>query len=413
VRSLLLVGVLASALAQDEAVPPAEETPEEDILLESVTGQPPRVALDAVEESDPWEEERSDPAVVVQASVALDMDIAVVRRLYEGIDRLYLRDYTGARDVWAALERDDPRTPIFDIGQVLIYQSLMMENFDFRFSAQYAHHARQAEEKLRAALEVPGHDAFETFLLAGILGIEGIHVMRQGEFVAAFGKGIDAMRVAHHCQELAPDFVDPILADGIYNYWRTAVAQTTRLIPSFGDHRELGISQMQAAARGALWVGPAANLAIAYAYLEERQYDEALVYLERNRTLYPHNLINLLLMTRTQLFAQDYAGAQVNLDTVARIDPENHRQHYYQSTLHLRLRRLEEAMTSIDVFLAKPLEDDIRAIGLSRKADIYVRLREYDDAEAFYEAAIELNGLKTARQKLKQLKKRRKAGEPP
>ncbi len=403
-RLLALVWVAAVVLAQDDQAPDPPEVQEE-----SVTGQTPRKPLEEV----PVDAAPEPPVVhdvVAQAAEALGMDAATVQQLYDGIDRLYLRDYAGARDTWAALEAADPRTPIVDVGQVLIYQALMMENFDFAYDAQYQHHAQLAEDKLLKALQVPGHDAFETFLLAGVTGIEGIHVMRKGEFVGAFARGVEALRVVEDCKALAPDFVDPILADGIYNYWRTAVAQSTRLIPSFGDKRALGISQMQEAARGALWVGPSANLAIAYAYIEERDFAQALIYLERNRQLYPDNVINLLLQARVYLGLKDPESAQTLVDTVARVSPENQRRHYFQATIFLAQDKLDEGLVSIDTFLGLPLEDDIRAAGLSRKGDILLRVEDYAAAEAAYEEAVRLTGFKPAKKQLKRMDRWRKEG---
>ena len=352
-------------------------------------------------------------AIISQSAEALQMDLGTVQQLHDGIDRLFLRDYAGARDTWAALEASDPRTPIFDVGQALIYQGLMMENFDFKYEDQYWHHSNVAKERLEAALEVPGNDAFETFLLGGMVGIEGIHVMRQGEFVSSFARGVEALRVVEDCKKLAPDFVDPLLADGIYNYWRTAVAQATRLIPSFGDKRALGISQMQEAARGGLWVGPPANLAIAYAYIEEREYDQALVYLERNRQRYPENVINLLLQARVHLYMKDLESAQLRLDTVARVSPENQRQHYFQATVYMRQNRLTEGLESIETFLAHDLEDPIRAAGLSRKADLLMRQKNWNEAEILYKQAVALSGFKPAKKKLKKLERWRKEGRIP
>ena len=405
-RPLLLILAATAALAWDEG----DGVDDAEALEESVTGHAPRHALGEVVAAPELAARAPVSQVVAQSALALEMDEDTVQALKDGIERVYLRDYAGARDTWAALEAADPRTPIFDVGQVLIYQALMMENFDFKYDGQYWHHSKAAMEKLEAALEVPGHDAFETFLMAGMTGIEGIHVMRQGEFVAAFARGVEALRWVDACQALAPDFVDPILADGIYNYWRIAVAQATRLIPSFGDKRALGISQMQTAAQGGLWVGPSANLAITYALIEEREYAQALVYLERNRQAYPDNIINLLLQARVHLSLKDADAAQARLDTVARVAPDNQRQHYFQATVYLRQERVDDGLASIETFLAFALEDDIRAAGLSRRGDLLLADKDYPAAEAAYHQAVDLTGFKPAKKRLKQLEKWRKEG---
>jgi len=95
---------------------------------------------------------------------------------------------------------------------------------------------------------------------------------------------------------------------------------------------------------------------------------------------------------------------------VARVSPENQRRHYFQATIFLAQDKLDEGLVSIDTFLGLPLEDDIRAAGLSRKGDILLRVEDYAAAEAAYEEAVRLTGFKPAKKQLKRMDRWRKEG---
>ena len=81
--------------------------------------------------------------------------------------------------------------------------------------------------------------------MAGLTGVEAIHYVRQSKYMAALGGAFTAVEHAEAARKAAPDFVDFALADGMYNYWRTIITSSSSMLPDFGDHRALGIQQMQ------------------------------------------------------------------------------------------------------------------------------------------------------------------------
>jgi hypothetical protein len=140
------------------------------------------------------------------------------------------------------------------IGKVLVYQSLMLENLDFAYEKQYELAANKSRQQLMQALEIRGNDAWEHFILGGVLGIDAIHSMRKGHYVTALNRAIEAMKSVERSQKLAPEFKDLMLGDGLYNYWRTVITRSVKGLPDFTDNRALGIEQLRFNLRGFSWV---------------------------------------------------------------------------------------------------------------------------------------------------------------
>jgi len=349
-----------------------------------------------------------DPKIVAGAA-ELGMTEDFVHRANKGIELIFLRDYKGAKTWWDQLETDYPGTAVRHVGRVLIYQALMLENLDYRFEKQYRTHSKLALKALDAAESQPGNEAWEAFLRGGVEGIESIHLMRKAQYLPALSLGLDAIRALERLEELAPGFVDPVLGQGLYKFWRAVVATKTRLIPPGEKNgRENGILDMKQAERDALFVSPAATIAIAYAYLEEKKLGRAAVYLRKNQRLYPDNVINNLVLARTFILQRKLDEALVLLDHIQAVDTDNHRIHYYRATALLRKNQLPEAHAAIDRYLGFPLDKRLRAMGLHRKGEVHHRAREMESAKKYYREAVETNGYSQSKAALARLDKKEK-----
>ena len=309
-----------------------------------------------------------------------------------------------ARSHWASLQAEYPGSAVENVGRLLIYQSLMLENFDYRFEKQYQAHTEMALEDIRAAMAVPGQEGWEHFLMGGVMGLQGIHLMRKRQYVASLNRGLEALEALKALKEIAPDFADPRVGDGIYKYWRTVVSRKTRLIPDRGDQREEGIADIQFAEEHATFVGPAASLAMVYVRLEEHNVRSALTYGRKNQGRFPDNVINNMLVARMLIHLRRYDQSLAVLEGILRTDVDNHRAHFHRATALMKKEDLEEAMTAIDRYLGMPLEEDSRASGLHRKGDIHFEAGRHAQARRFYEQAVALNGYRPSRAKLQRLR---------
>jgi len=337
------------------------------------------------------------------AASSLKMNPELVQKASEGLMLIFKRDYRKARAHFTTLQSEHPELAIGNVGRMLIFQCLMLENFDYRFERQYQTHAALALRDIEKAQAIPGNEAWELFLKGGVLGIQGIHEMRKSNYVASMKKGLEALGALKSLQSHAPEFVDPELGNGLYYYWRTVVGKSSKLIPEGPDRRAEGIALIEKVEKKGAFVAAGASLALAYIYMEEGKSRKALGYTQRLSKRYPNNVINGLLQTRILMRLRRFKRALVIADHVLATDTDNHRVHYYKSTILMRQNRLDEAQKSIEIFLSLPIEKAAKAYGLHRKADIYFRQKNYDQARVFYKKAVDTNGYGPSKRRLTRL----------
>jgi len=351
------------------------------------------------------------PQPALDGGKQLGLDPRFVYGVQQGLEMLYLRRYEGARDHFAALEAEWPGTAMRSVADVLVWQALMMENFDFRYDKQYWTASKMARADLDAARATPGNDAWEALLYATVLGIESIHTMRQGGYVSALKLAFQAMDEIEGCRAAAPGFVDLTLADGLYNYWRSAVTMHNKMLPDFGDHRQQGLAQMQAVEATGVFVRPMATLSLAFSYWESGELSKAATYTAKNRAAYPDNVINNLVSGMLFTSMRRYDDAIVQCDRVLAVDPKNTRVHYWRGLALLKSNRVPEAKTELQTYLAAPhLELDQRSYGHYRLGQAHERAKEWTQAMEQYRLAVKLDGHKGAKAAIDDLEEKKKAG---
>lgn len=351
------------------------------------------------------------PLSVHRGAIALDLEPEFVWACYQGIEYIYKRDYKNAKKHWDSLNTAYPGRGVGHVGNVLLYQSLMLENFDYRYEQQYLFHSQKAIEELTASLSQAGAEAWENFLMGGMIGIESIHTMRRGDFVPALTRGVEAIGHIKRVKELAPDFSDVVLGDGLYLYWKSVVSQNSSLIPDGEDQRLEGVSLMRKAEAESVFVGPASTLALVFTWIEEREFKRALDACMLNRRQYPENIINNMVMGRVYMYMRKYDNSLKIFEEVLVTAPDNMRVHYYMATTYLRKRDFDSAEASIDKYLAFDLEPEFKAAGLHRKGDIYYRRKDYKSAEKLYKEAVKVNDYEPSKARIKRIKKLKKDGK--
>lgn len=338
------------------------------------------------------------PARVYEGARQLGLSLEFVHYCREGLDMLFQRRYRDTKTWFSELEQEFPGTAVQPIAEVLVYQSMMLENFDFQYDSQYKDASRRAVTELRASAELPGNEAWEQFMLGGMVGLESIHAARQGRYLGALPLAFTAMEHIEGARTAAPTFVDIQLADGLYNYWRSVISSWSSVIPDIGDRREEGIRQIRAVEDGGIFLSAPATLAMVFTWLEEKRYEDALASCQKNRKKYPNNLINEQMTGITYLYLKRYDEALAAFDHVRRIDSANKRAGYLRGVALFRLGRLDEARMELEAFVAGDISDnEKRAMGHFRLGQVYEGLGRYDDAALQYKAAVKLGDIKDAR----------------
>ena len=374
---------------------------------------PPIEGLPVEEERTPLREtlqeqnDRPFDNAVYKGAELLGLPPEFVNDARTGLDLIYQRAYPKAMDHFGAMDGRWPGSAVGPVGRGLVFQALMLENFDFKYEKQYQTNWADARSKVTQAIEVPGNDAWDYFLLVGVVGVEAIHATRKYQYVEALTKAYEALRALEKCRELAPAFPDLSLADGINNYWRSVVAMNTALIPDGPDRRAEGISQMAYAETNSVFVGAPATLALTFSYLEERDLKRALGAATRSHQRYPHNVINNLVLARIYVYMRRFPAAE----EVLADEPDNERAHYYLSMIYSRTKRMDQAIAEMEKYLTFQLIPEYRGTALYRLAGYHYRKGEYAKAAALYQQAVDADKHKGAKRRLEHMAKLRKEGK--
>ena len=347
-----------------------------------------------------------------QGANQLGMEPKFVRGIRDGLELVFQRDYKGVTNHFAKFEMDNPDSAVRSVAEVLVWQARMLENFDYRYEAQYWTASAQARASLEAALKTEGNEAWEHFLTAGVAGIEAIHTMRRSKYLKALQLAFEAVDEVQQTRELAPGFADLAMADGMYNYWRTVVTMNSSVLPDFGDHRVEGIQQMEFVEDNGVFLSRPATLALVFTWIEEGDMRKALAACSKNRRRYPDNVINNVVTGTTLVYSKKYDSAITVLDEVFETDPDNDRAHYWKGLALMRTRQLDPAIQEWERYLSsKHLETYHRSQTHYRIGFTKFRQKKYWDAEAELAKAVKIDGHKNAKRQLDRLKQMKKDGK--
>ena len=353
------------------------------------------------------------PSIYVGAK-ALGLEPAYVDSLRTGLERLYQRDYAGTRVHFQKMETASPGRGLDAFADVLVYQAMMFENYDFRFEKQWEGASRSSRATLDIAIAGPGPHPLEQFLLTGVSGIEAIHAMRKESYFGGLRLAFEAMDHAQAVRDEAPGFPDLLLADGLYDYWRTVITESSRVLPHFGDHRAEGIAAMKAVEEHGVFLGPPATLSLVFSWVEEGRTEDAAASCEKLRAVYPHSVINNLTTGRTYISLHKYDTALAIFEDVRATDPTNQFVYYYKGVAEMRAGKLADADVSLNTYLAFPsLLSWQTSNTLYRLGQLRYKEKKYEDAEAYWQRAVKVDGNGAAKVRLDKLKTARKDGTLP
>jgi len=418
IRLISLYGLLlcAPSFAADDTPADGEGNLTEDDQ-ERVTGKKPPPLPDSPQSAhqeyvEPEEGDRPYPNSCYRGAAALDLDPQYIYEVQKGLEMMFLRDYEGAREHFIKVDKSWPETGVSGVADILVWQALMLENFDFRFDDQYWVASKSARAGLEVALKNPGNDGWENFLMAGVVGIEAIHTMRQTKYLSALQLAFNAMDHIQKVRELVPDYIDVQLADGMYNYWRTVITLNSKVLPDFGDHRVEGLEQMKDVERSGIFLSAPSTLSLAFSWLEEGKLKEASNSCQRNRRLYPKNIINNLVTGTTYIYMRRYSSAIGAFDAILAEDPKNKRVRYWKGVALLRNGKLPEAESEFNKYIAFDyMEDYQRSNAHYRLGQVYYRQKKYTDSYNAYKEAVRLTKHKGAKKALDRMKTRKSEGK--
>ena len=353
----------------------------------------------------------ADPQVV-RAEQQLGMEPDFAQAIRDGLEQIYLRQYPAARATLASTEEAYPDRGMGSVGDALVWQALMLENFDYKYEKQYWVSAKAVRKDLDKALRVAGNDAFEHFIYGGMVGIEAIHNARRGKYLGALQLAFEAMDHLEQCRTLAPEYTDLVLADGMYNYWRSVITNWSSMLPHFEDHKAEGIEQMKVVEAEGVFLEAAATLSLAFAHIQERDKEGAKEDVDRIRASYPDNVINNLLAGSVYLSLGKYDTARGMFDEVLEDSKSNKRALYWRGITNHKAGRLEDALRDYKAYLkADYLEPSQRSYTYYRMGRVYQKQKKYKLAEEAYHMSVKIDRFKPAKARIDILRRDKRSGK--
>ncbi len=305
------------------------------------------------------------------------MEVELAKRVETGLDHVACRQYPDALHHFRQTNDEYPDSAVGPLGRAIVFQAMMLENEDLEYTDAYRKEADEARGRVERALRAPGNDTWNEFLYAAVSGLDGLDALRARRYFQALNLGWAAIESIKRTRRSCPDFVDPSLGTGIYDYWRTDLAERLPMVPSAGDHKERGIDQMIRARDEGVYVGPFASFALAYTYRAEGSHDLAIAEGLALRKQYPENIINLILLGRNYIAAEERDAALEVFEAIRRLEPDIRRVLWYLGLVHL-MDGGDAALARgyFDDYLEQPIPDRHRAKTHLRLADIALSIED-------------------------------------
>ncbi len=338
----------------------------------------------------------------------LGLEPAMWCDIESGMVMVFARQYPDALKHFRSVAERYPDSPVGPVCRAIVYQVMMFEDWDEEYDDTYKHELEIGRERMER--QVSGNVTWDHFVRAMIATLEALDRLHANDHLSAVNRGWEAIEAMKQAKRSDPEFADPDLFLGIFNYYISAITQRYRGLPSFADRRDEGFAQMERARDEGLLTHLPARFALAYCYLDHQAYEEALDECKVMLTLYPDNILANSLQARIQTEAGDAEGALATLANIQRIDPDNKRLPWYLGEANrIAVGDREEAKRQYLRYLEKPgVPVRYRVITFTLLADMAEEDGDLDTAIAVLESALEENPREgDFRKRLKALKKKR------
>ncbi len=415
---LLLVGWQGNAQARNQGATPEPATPVPSDAAPGVWDAEPEAPADMVEavptgatpapktddqDTAPPPDMTPRELDIWRMARLLDVPYPLLKAGVDGLEELYARRYLKARAVFEELEEAYPESAVGPFGLAVLAQARMAENLDFSQDEAYQKAFKVVIERIDAAIDDHQSLAWNYFMRGTVLGMNSFYNYRQDKVLAAIKDGWIGINDLERARKLEPDFVDPILGVGLYNYWRSVVTIWFKNLPFFPDRRKEGLEQMIYARDHGVFAPPLARLSLAFSFYESRRIDDALKESLALYEAYPDNIINLQVLGRLYMRKHKHRKAEKTLLRVLEIDPSNVQVHYALGYLYFyRLRDLNKARNSLAIVADKKPGTYYGEMSRVRLGDVYWLLGEHQTALALWRQAYDaMPSLKAAELRVK------------
>jgi tetratricopeptide (TPR) repeat protein len=255
-----------------------------------------------------------------------------------GVELGISEKYDEAIQLFRALADANPADPGPHFFLATIWQSKMMDFETQLWQKEFEGAIEQTLSLAESRLNQNQYDLNDQFFHASALAYKSFQISREGNYLKGLRlafKAVDGLEavVAHDSS-----YFDAYLGIGSYLYWRSYLTRHFTWLPFFKDQRQRGIDFIRKAhAFGSIsrW---AALSNLAWIYIQEEQYEDAIQCAQKGLDVFPNSRFFLWPLGDAQFHNGDFSKAletyQVLLESVI---GEEFNNHYNEIVLHLKI----------------------------------------------------------------------------
>lgn len=324
-------------------------------------------------------------------------------QLVAGRDAILNRQYDDAIEIFTQTQDEFPESPVGPVGLMLVYESIMLENFDVSREKEFNEAVERAEKRVDKTLDDDENTAWDQLISGAYHGIKGLHDMRIKKYMGALSSGWDALRSLKASEEETDELRDIDLGLGAYDYFRSVIKKQAPWVPFFPDRRNEGIARMQRTAEEGEFTRPVAQLALVFTLIDEHRYNDSIELAKDLVEQYPGNVIVRIQLGRAYSRSGHYSRAIREFEKARELHPDNRIINYYLGANRVYLGRdFDIAEKELNEFLKNPPNDEWKGWGYERMGDLYRKRGDMKSAVKYWKKSAELNPKdKSVKRKLK------------
>ncbi len=292
--------------------------------------------------------------------------------ILDGIELGVREQYEEAIDHFSSLQRKYPQDPAPPFFLATIWQSRMMDFETRKWRDRFMHEIDATIELCNRRLQENPESIRDRFYLGSALSYKSFQISREKKYLNGIRLAIKGMKQINYVIERDSSFYDAYIGLGSYLYWRSYLTRNFSWLPFFADQRPKGISLIKKSFEKGVLSKWAALSNLAWIYIQEKEYDQAILCAETGLARFPGTRTFLWPLGDAQYQNGDFENALSTYTALLNsVASESFNNHYNEIVLHLKIansyynlgqweKALEHAQLVLDIEPGKEVKDRIK-----------------------------------------------------
>lgn len=213
---------------------------------------------------------------------------------WQGTRAILERHYDEALHLMDTFQTSHPKSLVPSLGRMFLYHLRMLENFDFRYLAEFEAARHENEDRMQRFFNRKKAGSWELLIAGGSVGMAGSMEARRQMYWPAFRHGLNAVRILDDAKNHAPfpdSYFDVDYGRGTYHYFASWAQKKSLILAFMPDRRGQGIMELERCAENAPLTGPLCSYTLAYLFAQDGAPQKALRVIEPLHEKFPHNVL--------------------------------------------------------------------------------------------------------------------------